>query len=103
MIRKYNEGMGGVDVLDRMLVSYRSCLRSKKWWWNLFSNGLNMAVIAAFCFYQYLYPGDGTTHLNFRRNVAASLLKAQPHTVSDSADRLRQFQAAYDWTASTIF
>ena len=79
MIRKYSEGMGGVDVLDRMLVSYRPRLRSKKWWWNLFSNGLNMAVVAAFRFYQYLYPGDGTTHLNFRRNVAASLLKARPH------------------------
>ena len=31
VVRKYNNGMGGVDLLDRMLASYRPQLRSKKW------------------------------------------------------------------------
>ena len=79
VVHKYNKGMGGVDVLDRMLASYRPRLRSKKWWWNLFSNGLNMAVVAAYCFYKYLHPQEAITHLNFRRTIAVSLLKAQPH------------------------
>ncbi|KRZ66395.1 hypothetical protein T08_3914 [Trichinella sp. T8] len=38
--------MGGVDILDKLLSSYRPCLRSKKWWWNLFSNALNLTVVA---------------------------------------------------------
>uniref|UniRef100_A0A915IZU4 Uncharacterized protein n=1 Tax=Romanomermis culicivorax TaxID=13658 RepID=A0A915IZU4_ROMCU len=36
-------GMGGVDLLDRLLGSYQPKLRSKKWYWNLFAKGLNMA------------------------------------------------------------
>ncbi|KAJ4437806.1 hypothetical protein ANN_13744 [Periplaneta americana] len=56
LIHKYNLGMGGVDQLDRLASSYRRRLRSKKWWWGLFSNGLNMSVIAAFRFFQYLHP-----------------------------------------------
>ncbi|KRZ68508.1 hypothetical protein T10_1569 [Trichinella papuae] len=47
IIRQYNQYMGGVDVMDKMLSSYWSKLRSKKWWWNLFSHALNMAVVAA--------------------------------------------------------
>ena len=76
-IRMYNAGMGGVDLLDRMLASYRPRLRARKWWWNLFSNGLNMAVVASFRFYQYLHPGQLSNHLAFRRSIAMSLLKAR--------------------------
>jgi len=81
VVHKYNKGMGGVDILDWMLASYRPRLRSKKWWWNLFSNGLNMAVVVAYRFYNYLHPQDTVTHLNFRRTIAVSLLKAQPDRV----------------------
>ncbi|KRY63260.1 hypothetical protein T11_962, partial [Trichinella zimbabwensis] len=35
--------MGGLDVMDKMLSSYQHELRSRKWWWNLFSHALNMA------------------------------------------------------------
>jgi hypothetical protein len=35
LITLYNKGMGGVDVMDRLLSSYRP-LRGKKWWWPLF-------------------------------------------------------------------
>lgn len=36
--------MHSINVLNRLLSSYSPKLRSKKWWWNLFSNALNMAV-----------------------------------------------------------
>src|ERR1700761_927966 len=77
LIKQYNQGMGGMDLLGSMLSSYRPRLRSKKWWWNLFSNGLNMAVVAAYPFYQYLHPDEVITHLSFRRTVTMSLLKSQ--------------------------
>ena len=31
LIHAYNQGMGGVDLADRMLASYRSSIRGKKW------------------------------------------------------------------------
>ncbi|KAL1480237.1 hypothetical protein MTO96_051205 [Rhipicephalus appendiculatus] len=77
LIKKYNEGMGGVDVMDRLLGSYRPRLRSKKWWWNLFSNGLNMAVIAGWLVHCELHKGTDAamTHIAFRRDVTMSLLQ----------------------------
>lgn len=76
LIKKYNEGMGGVDVMDRLLGSYRPKLRSKKWWWNLFSNGLNMAVVGGWLLHCELHKGTDAamTHLAFRRDVTMSLL-----------------------------
>lgn len=77
LIKKYNEGMGGVDVMDRLLGSYRPRLRSKKWWWNLFSNGLNMALIAGWLLHCELHKGTDAamTHIAFRRDVTMSLLQ----------------------------
>lgn len=46
-VHEYNLHMGGVDILDRFMSNYRPVFRSKKWWWPLFINGLNMAVVAA--------------------------------------------------------
>ena len=47
MISNYNKYMGGVDLLDQFLSTYRTQLQSKKWWWNIFSNFLNLTVVAA--------------------------------------------------------
>ena len=46
-MESYNKYMGGVDLLDRFLSEYRPQLHSKKWWWCLFANFLNMSVVAA--------------------------------------------------------
>ena len=54
IIKMYNEGVGGLDVCDRLLSSYRPRLQSKKWWWNLFSNLLNLSVVASFRFYNFV-------------------------------------------------
>ncbi|KRY27820.1 PiggyBac transposable element-derived protein 3, partial [Trichinella spiralis] len=55
IVRRYNTSMGGVDILDKLLSSYRPRLRSKKWWWNLFSNALNRAVVAAWRLHRELH------------------------------------------------
>ena len=37
VVRKYNQQMGGVDLLDSLIALYRTKMRSKKWYhWLLF-------------------------------------------------------------------
>jgi hypothetical protein len=67
--------MGGVDLLDRLLGSYRPQLRSKKWYWNLFANGLNMAVVAAWRLHCHLHGKESQSHLEFRREIVLVALK----------------------------
>ena len=33
LIKQYNLEMGGVDVMDRLLGTYRPMIRGKKWYW----------------------------------------------------------------------
>ena len=64
LIKMYNKGIGGVDVCDRLLSSYRPWLRSRKWWWNLFSHVLNLSVVAAYKFYNHV-SSNGVSHIQF--------------------------------------
>jgi DNA excision repair protein ERCC-6 len=76
LIKRYNEGMGGVDLLDRLLGTYRPQLRSKKWWWNLFSNGLNMALVASWRLHCEIHEkSQQLSHLEFLRSVTQVLLQ----------------------------
>ncbi|KRX31629.1 hypothetical protein T06_3467 [Trichinella sp. T6] len=72
--------MGGVDVMDKVLSSYRPKFRSRKWWWNLFSHALNMAVVAAWKLHVELHTAtnDRLSHLQFRREITIHLLHARP-------------------------
>ena len=58
--------------MDKLLGLYRPTIRGKKWCWPLFTNALNMSVVAAWRMFEYLHdvPGSSTTHLDFRRTVA---------------------------------
>lgn len=79
LIHKYNIGMGGVDLLDRMLSSYRPTLRNKKWWWNLFVNALNMSVVAGWLLHSATRENHNRlTHLEYRREVTLALLRIAP-------------------------
>lgn len=75
IVKEYNHGMGGVDLLDKLLSSYRPTICGKKWWWPLFVHALNMSVVAAWRLYATLHPSQATTHLAFRRAVTLCLLK----------------------------
>ena len=52
-------------------------LRAKKWWWNLLPHILNLSVVTAFRFYEHVNPSVKMARLQFRRNVATSLVKRQ--------------------------
>jgi len=47
VVRQYNASMGGVELFDRLLSSYRPAIRGKKWWWALFIHAINVTVVAA--------------------------------------------------------
>ena len=47
LVAQYNKGMGGVILMDCLMVSYRPSIRGKKWYWPLFTNMLNITVVAA--------------------------------------------------------
>ena len=82
LIHLYNKGMGGVDLMDRLLSSYRPMIRGKKWYWPLFINALNITIVAAWRAHCAIEETP-LSHLNFRREVTICLLKLghpQPRT-----------------------
>ena len=52
----YNQGMGGIDLMDRLLGSYRPIIRAKIWWRPLMIDLLNASVVSAWRFYCALHP-----------------------------------------------
>jgi DNA excision repair protein ERCC-6 len=78
VIKHYNSCMGGVDLLDRLLSAYRPNIKGKKWWWCLFTNVLNVSVVAAWRLFNTLNKNRrALSHLEFRRQIVICLLKAQ--------------------------
>ncbi|GFU34811.1 putative piggybac transposable element-derived [Nephila pilipes] len=68
LIKSYNGGMGGVNVLDKLLSSYRRQLRNKKKWYrNLFANSLNISVTVSWIIYRGIHGKNSMPHLEFRR------------------------------------
>ncbi len=47
MIRQYNSGMGGVDLLDNMVAVYRVPYRIKKWWFPIYTWSLSVSAVNA--------------------------------------------------------
>lgn len=76
IIQQYNDFMGGVDLFDRLLSSYRPMTRGKKWWWLLLPNALNAAVVAGWRLHCYIFGTKALSHLEFRRQVALTLIKS---------------------------
>ena len=72
----YNAGMGGVDLMNRLLSSYRPSIRGKKWYWPLFSNFINLTVVAAWRLFCKVNDEE-ISHLNFRRQITLCLLKQE--------------------------
>ncbi|XP_070181172.1 piggyBac transposable element-derived protein 3-like [Littorina saxatilis] len=44
LIRHYNQTMGGVDRTDQNVGKYRVAIRSKKWWWAIFTYCLDVCI-----------------------------------------------------------
>ena len=76
VVNVYNKYMGEVDLLDRFLSEYRPRLRSKKWWWCLFANFLDISVVAGWRIHKFV--GGTLSHLEFRRQIVRTFLGKVP-------------------------
>lgn len=47
LFSSYNASMGGVDLLDQGVNTYRVAIRGKKGWWSLFTHSINVACVNA--------------------------------------------------------
>jgi len=87
VVNSYNRHMGGVDILDSFMANYRPTFRSKKWWWPLFLNGVNMLVVAAWRLHVEL--GGTFDQLSFRRHVVRSLMNSVTSNVPSTGPSSR--------------
>ena len=87
VIKKYNEGMGGVDLMDRLIGSYRPRVSAKKWWWTLFLNVLNVSISAAWRLWEICNPKEKKTHIQFRRHIALILLVSGNDALKEVSNR----------------
>lgn len=69
IIDRYNNGMGGVDLLDQLLSYYRIFLKSKKWTLRVIFHFVDLAVCASFIEYK-----KECTHLNIPEPKQMKLL-----------------------------
>ena len=87
LIKQYNLGMRGIDVMDRLLGIYRPMILGKKWYWPLVINAINVFVVAAWRMHCNAVVSP-MTHLEFRREIAIFLLKSpmeEPTKVTDQS------------------
>ena len=72
---QYNRGMGGVDLLDRLISQYRPTIQAKKWYWPLFANCIEMLTMAAWRLHVIVGTFPRLDFLEFFRSVVGGLLK----------------------------
>jgi hypothetical protein len=69
VIQKHNECTGGVDRFDETVDCFRVVLRSKKWWFPLFTFGIETVCQNAWHLVKNSDAGKDFTYCQFRRAV----------------------------------
>ena len=80
VIKAYNEGMGRVDMMDRLPESYRPPSTMKKCRFSLFVNIVNVSVVAAWRLFKRANPNSKVMHLEFRSYITLVLIKSADQT-----------------------
>ncbi|KRY56115.1 PiggyBac transposable element-derived protein 3 [Trichinella britovi] len=76
IVRSYNTGMGGVDLLDRLAAAYCPTIKSEKWYWPLFINAVNTATVAVWWIHCFVEERP-LSHLELHRHMVLSLLQSE--------------------------
>ena len=87
--------MGGVDRFDLLVAMYRIKVKSRKWWWNHFTNTLGCCMAAAFYLWQKGNPERELDFLGFTRAVVMSYIgspRTAPNVYPKRSANLGQFR-----------
>ena len=71
----YNQQMGGVDLFDQFVATYRARIRSKRWWWPFFAWSLNAAAVNAWLLHKKI-EGKNVPMLAFMREIVLTMLSS---------------------------
>ena len=75
-VARYNEGMLGVDFADWKTQKYRMGIKSKKWYFSIFTHALDVAMVNVHTIFNLMHDkNDQVDLLNFRTEVTLCLLK----------------------------
>ena len=80
---QYNQGMGGVDLVDRFISQYRPTIQTKMRYWSLFVNCGEMLTVAAWRLHVTVGTSPRLDFFESIRSVVGGLLKP---TSSESSD-----------------
>ena len=78
LVMQYNQYMGGVDHLDWLIQKFRTGIRSKKWYFSLFTNCIDTVMVNAWIL-SNIINDEPSTLLDFRRSVARYYLQLSSH------------------------
>jgi hypothetical protein len=86
VVKIYTKYMGGVDRSDRMVRTYSSSRKSKKWWYRLFYYLLDTSLANSFILYKMSPNHDELSELDYLKQLAIALIgtksrdeEIQPH------------------------
>ena len=70
----YNQNMGGIDLLSRVLIPYSCQMRGVKWYRKLVELFLDVSVYNSFIAWSNLNPFTKMTHLTFRKKLITEII-----------------------------
>ena len=76
VVRSYNSGMGGVDLVDRSLSELIPKIKGKKWYWTLLINAFNLGLVFSWRIFRLAHTSS-ISQKDFRLNLAHVMIKYQ--------------------------
>ncbi len=73
-IQTYNRNMGGVDLMDQSISTYRTHMRQRKWWWPIFIYFFDVSVVNAWILSRKY--GHNMQLIDFKRHISKAMLKS---------------------------
>lgn len=75
-IAQYNKSMGGTDRMNQNINNYRIAIRSKKWYWCIFSWTIDAALQNSWLLYRQFSDERSITFYQFKRRIARFYLES---------------------------
>ena len=110
---QYNKSMGGVNLLDSLIASYRSKIKSKKWYHRLVHHFIDMTVVQSWLLYRRDSNGmsvdkkNQQSLLQFKTEIAYSLCKSnitcRKRGRSSFDVDLQNEQLAHPWSSLEVW